>query len=79
MAFAQRQTARRAESFRSSAVCHVRTCARCQTNVTTGEPSGFVPSVTRLCLRCASQEQALSHLPRSRTAWGAALALTRRA
>ena len=79
MAFANRQSARRAESLRASSVCRVHTCLRCQASVATGHPCSFVPAVMSLCLGCASQERTLAHLPLSRTPWGTALARIRRA
>jgi hypothetical protein len=78
MAFAYRQSARRAESLRASSVCRVHTCVRCRAGVATGNPCSFVPALMSLCLGCESQERTLVHLSISRSPWGAALARTRR-
>jgi hypothetical protein len=78
MAFALRQSIRSVESSRGSSICRVHTCIRCQTTVDSSEPCSFVPSIVQLCPGCAGQEHALSHLPISRTPWGAALARTYR-
>jgi hypothetical protein len=73
MAFALRQSVRRDVS-RISTVCRVHTCTRCQSVVESGEPCSFVPFLIQVCPRCAAQEQALAHLPISRTPWGVGLA-----
>jgi len=80
MAFAlNRQSTRRLESPRPSSVCRVHSCIRCETSIASPEPCSFVRALARICPSCAGQEHALTHLPLSRTPWGAALARTHRA
>lgn len=79
MALALNRTpSQRVDYAHPTAVCRVHTCVRCQASVTSSQPCSFVPSLARACPPCSTQEQVVSHLPVSRTPWGAALARTRR-
>jgi hypothetical protein len=82
MAFALRRDFDRSsiEPSRSSApVCRVHSCRRCGSGISSGEPCSFVASIASVCRPCRGQEAVLTHLPVSRTIWGASLARARRA
>jgi hypothetical protein len=59
-------------------VCTVHTCRRCKRGLASAEPCSFVVAHTHVCPVCQAEEQALEHLPVSRTIWGASLASLRR-
>jgi hypothetical protein len=80
MAFAARshQPVRATEQQRTSSVCRVHSCVRCNAAIDSVEPCSFVRSETSVCDVCRGQEQVVQHLPVSR-AWGVGLARARRA
>ena len=60
-------------------VCTVHTCRRCKRSLSSAEPCSFVLAHTHVCPVCQAEQEALKHLPVSRTIWGASLASVRRA
>jgi hypothetical protein len=60
-------------------VCTVHTCRRCKRSLSSAEPCSFLVAHTHVCPVCQADEEALKHLPVSRTIWGASLASSRRA
>jgi hypothetical protein len=60
-------------------VCTVHTCRRCKRSLSSAEPCSFVVAHSHVCPVCRSEQEALEHLPLSRTIWGAGLASFRRA
>jgi hypothetical protein len=67
------------EAPRTAPACRVHTCVRCRSVVASGEPCSFLPAVRATCPACKGQQEALAHLPLSRTHWANRLAATRRA
>jgi hypothetical protein len=60
-------------------VCTVHTCRRCKRSLSSAEPCSFVVAHSHVCPVCQAEQEALKHLPLSRTIWGASLASFRRA